>query len=748
MAVFENNTEKYFARSKNQYGEQQTVQEHLDNVSMLCASYLEPIGCQNAGKVLGEFHDFGKYSKKFARVLLHQETGINHAFPGAALLWNLYHNRFRETDILATVSAAHHGTIRPFDCQSAENCLRGVGNGCDSRGSQYSLFGMEDFQNAGMIFREEISPFPHPISLPPSSDPLEKMLCVRMLLSALADADYTDAATAFDPDYAQRTGNIALDAAEAMKRLLALREEKKRLSDADCELNRLRDELLEDCLQAGTGAPGMYTLTAPTGLGKTLSLMAFALNHCITHPKMRRVILLLPFLAIANQNAVDYRKIIPDLLESHSAAEWTDETRLLSERWSASCIITTNVGFFEPLFADSAVDVRRLHQIANSVIILDEAQSLPPALLDSTLKTVRALCENYGCSFVFSTATQPHFAYRPGLGNGWDPTEIVPDPQRLFHATRRVRFEWRTAKKTPFEEVARALAEHASGCVIVNLRKHAAELYETVCRYRDPNEVFMLSTDLCQAHREQVIHTIRDRLAKDIPTLLVSTQCIEAGVDLDFPVLFRALAPLESVIQAAGRVNRNGKMPEGGQVIVFIPDVPADKMYPKGEYYQHAANCVLTLMSRHPIDCSDLSHISEYYEILYTYGSGDKKALLDGIGKEDYEGVAKEYKMIETGGVQVIVPWSDDQDAIKLYRSIRDRYDKKGLTPGLLADARPITVTSFDVQRVQQCCTPLYYRSWEKNEDESTPWYLLGVPEKYDPKKGLALSEASDDLIF
>lgn len=743
--------EIFYARSMNPQGKQQTVQEHLGNVSRLCSSYLEPIDCTDAGKILGEFHDFGKYSQRFADVLQHRATGVNHAFPGAALLWNMYHSRYPVgADILATVAAAHHGTVKPFNDVSARNCLQGVGNGRDSLGSQYSLFGINEIQNAVSAFQREVSPSGRRITLPVSSagNQLEKMLCVRMLLSALADADYTDAAAAFDADYINRTKDVPLDASAAMERLLTIRAEKKKNSSADSALNRLRDNLFEDCLKAGAGEPGMYTLTAPTGLGKTLSLMAFALNHCITHPKMRRVILLLPFLAIARQNADDYRKIISGLLESHSAVEWTDETRLLSERWSAPCIITTNVGFFEPLFADSAVDVRRLHQIANSVIVLDEAQSLPPALLDSTLKTVRALCKNYGCTFVFSTATQPHFAYRPGLGDGWSPTEIVPDPQALFNATRRVRFDWRIPDKTPFDDVARELADHPTGCVIVNLRKHAAELYDAVCRYRNPDEVFMLSTDLCQAHREQVIQTIRDRLSTGIPTLLISTQCIEAGVDLDFPVLFRALAPLESIIQAAGRVNRNGKMPGGGQVVVFIPDVPANKTYPKGEYYQYAANCVLTLLSRHPIDCSDLSHINEYYELLYTYGSGDKPALLDSIRMEDYESTAKAYRMIESGGVQVIVPWPDNEDAMELYRSIKEQYDKKGLTPGLLADARPITVTSFDVQRVQKCCVPLYYRSWERNGDAATQWYLLGIPENYDSKKGLALSEMSDEFIY
>ena len=237
---------------------------------------------------------------------------------------------------------------------------------------------------------------------------------------------------------------------------------------------------------------------------------------------------------------------MPDLLEIHSNAQLNERSRLLSQRWDAPCIVTTSVGFFQPLFSAKPTDCRHLHQFANSVLVLDEAQSLPAHLLDATLRTVKLLCSQYGCTVVFSTATQPSFDYRPGLS--WRPREIAPNPDALFAATRRVTFAWRLKQPTSLDEIAGEMAQESQACAIVNLRAHAKALYQTLVEQTGEENTFFLTTDLCPAHRLAVLTEIQGRMQAGLPCYLVSTQCIEAGVDLDFPVVFRALAPLEAII--------------------------------------------------------------------------------------------------------------------------------------------------------------------------------------------------------
>ena len=416
------------------------------------------------------------------------------------------------------------------------------------------------------------------------------------------------------------------------------------------------------------------------------------------------------------------------MLESHSAAVLDERARMLSERWDAPCIVTTNVGFFEPLFSARPTDCRRLHQIAGSVIVLDEAQSLPPDLLEATLQTVKLLCSRYGCTVVFSTATQPSFQHLPGLQ--WTPTEIVPAPEVLFQATRRVTYDWRIEQPVSYRQIAEELTSCKQGCVIINLRAHAEKLFH-ILEETVSDSVFFLTSDLCGAHRSKVLEIVKERLAEGESCYLVASQCIEAGVDLDFPVVYRALAPLESIIQAAGRCNRNGDGPDG-RVIVFLPD--EERLYPPGTYYQRAAVCVKTLSSRHPIDCFNLKHIEEYYEILYSNADGDKEKLKQAIQNRDYEAVQKEYRLIESKGVQVIVPWKDEMD---LFFSVQEEYEKTGLTKELIKRARPLTVSSFAENQVKECCILLFFRTYGQESEVKTDWYLLGNRKCYHEKLGL-----------
>lgn len=726
--------ECYYARSANASGEKETLGHHAQRASGLCGEFLKPIGYAEIGSILGGLHDFGKAGERFAEVLEGKRVHVNHAYPGAALAYRLYGQK-KTARMLATVIAAHHSCLDGNCILRLKELIQGIGSGYDEEGYLFSLFGMAEMKEALEAFQSEnpqLMGIKIPKPLPDEEDAVADMLLARFLLSALADADYSASAEHFQLDYLKTHTGPALNPEEALERLLQIRTEKQKSSTSSPALNALRDRLFEDCLRAAELPPGLYTLTAPTGLGKTLSLLAFATKHCIRYRQMRRIILILPYLAIMEQNVRDYRRILPELLESHSAAVLDEKARLLAERWDAPCIVTTNVGFFEPLFSAKPTDCRHLHQLAGSVIVLDEAQSLPPDLLEATLRTVNLLCVQYGCTVVFSTATQPSFQHLPGLE--WKPTEIVPDPERLFQTARRVTYDWRIEEQVSYRQIADELITHRQGCVIVNLRAHAEKLFhilEEIVSDAESEGIFYLTSDLCGMHRIKVLEAIKERLRHGKSCYLVASQCIEAGVDLDFPVIYRALAPLEAIIQAAGRCNRNGDSTDG-KVIVFLP--AEERLYPPGAYYQRAALCVKILASRHPIDCFDLKHIEEYYEILYSNGDGDKEKLKKAVENRDYRKVQEEYRLIEAKGVQVIVPWKEEMD---LFDSLQEEYRKNGLTRDLIRRARLLTVSSFAEDKVKECCIPLFFQTYGRESEVQTDWYFLGNQDCYHEKLGL-----------
>lgn len=738
--------ERYYARSANSVGKKETLGHHAQRASELCNEFLRPIGYTEIGSILGGLHDFGKASEKFAEVLEGKRMHVNHAYPGAALAYSCY-GRKKTARMLAMVIAAHHSYLDSGCIPKLKALIQGTGSGYDEDGNTFSLFGETEIQEALEVFQKDnpwLMQTRIPKPLPDEEDPVADMLLARFLLSALADADYSSSAEHFEPDYLKTHTGPTLDPKEALECLLQIRAEKQRRSTSSSVLNGFRDRLFEDCLRGAESLPGLFTLTAPTGLGKTLSLLAFALKHCMKYKQMRRIILILPYLAIMEQNVRDYRRVLPELLESHSAAVLDERARFLSERWDAPCIVTTNVGFFEPLFSARPTDCRRLHQLAGSVIVLDEAQSLPPDLLEATLRTVNLLCSKYNCTVVFSTATQPSFQHLPGLQ--WKPMEIVPDPERLFQATRRVTYDWRLKEPISYRQIGVELLSHRQGCVIVNLRVHAEKLFhilEELVSETEQEGIFYLTSDLCGAHRSRVLENIKERLEEGKSCYLVASQCIEAGVDLDFPVIYRTLAPLESVIQAAGRCNRNGDGPDG-RLVVFLPE--EERLYPPGAYYQRAAVCVKTLASRHPIDCHDLRHIEEYYEILYSNGEGDREKLKEALEERDYRKVQEAYKLIKSRGVQVIVPW---KDKMELFDSVQEEYERTGLTQDLIRRARPLTVSSFAEDKVRECCVPLLFRIYGKESEIQADWYLLGNRECYHEKLGLNFSAlTSFDGIF
>lgn len=643
----DNNTQ-YYAKSKREDGTQELLRSHLEKVREMAGVFGEQIGSRKTAELCGKLHDFGKYSKSFQGVLERKYFHIDHALGGAAFLYCLLGKRKSSVGYRAAIEAinGHHDGLTGYDELGAflENSLQANDPVECNNQKTAALAGQKQYQEASNAFLRD---FPRFLSeglviekvqkMEGINEAIDEMLYTRMLFSCLVDADYTVSSEK------ELQKPLEFEAKQWLEALDKYREELKKNAKGSSIVNDLRDLLFERCGEAARLKEGLFTLTAPTGTGKTLALLHFALQHADEFGK-KRIILVLPFLALTEQSYEVYSNIIPEILQDHSQSELDDRQWEFAERWESPFIITTSVKFFQALFAQKPTDCRKLHNIANSIILFDEAQTLPANLLTATLNAVNTLCTRYHCTMVFSTATQPEFKAIQGVS--WKPIEIVPDYPMMYEKLKRTQVEWRIKKQIPLEAIAREMEEEENVCVIVNLRRHAVELFEVLksdgC---NREELFFLTTDLCPKHRSEVIRKIKERQEARLPCKVVSTQCIEAGVDLDFHVLYRALAPLEAIVQAAGRCNRSGKSGVGN-VVVFEPEVEGI-LYPPDKWYQNAAVVVKEILSRENIDINDPECISNYYEILFQEYAKDKEALTKAIEDRDYKETAREYKLID-----------------------------------------------------------------------------------------------------
>lgn len=439
-------------------------------------------------------------------------------------------------------------------------------------------------------------------------------LHTRFLFSCLVDADFLDTEEHFKPAISAMRATPSLLAEDNLKALLTLLYSKP----ADGEVNLRRRQLLQDCLSKAKTPPGLFTLTAPTGSGKTLSSLAFALQHIAAQNnalplddagRFRRIIVVIPFTTVIEQTAREYRKVFesvfrPDyVLEHHSAvAPRPTESdrerdaeearlrraRLAAENWDAPIVVTTSVQFFESLFSNRTSDCRKLHNITRSVVLFDEVQTLPPRLVPSLLSAVNLLVKDFGVTAVFGTATQPAFECAgPAILGEWKPTPIASDVEAFAETMRRTRIEIAPREtQMTWHEVATAMTDPnqpQQALCVVNTTKDARALFQLLKASPLGTHCFHLSSRMCAAHRQIKLKEICRRLGTKVkePCILVSTQLIEAGVDVDFPVVWRALGPLDSIIQSAGRCNREGHSPEPRPVHVFRP---ADGGVPRGPY--------------------------------------------------------------------------------------------------------------------------------------------------------------------
>lgn len=494
---------------------------------------------------------------------------------------------------------------------------------------------------------------------------------VRMLFSCLVDADFLATESFMRPDQAGLRPAGTADRLPEMAALL--NEHLSRFPQPTHPVDQARAAVLDACSAAASERPGLFSLTVPTGGGKTLSSLAFALRHALHHGQ-RRIIYVVPFTSIIEQNAAVFRSIFepleragepPIVLEHHSnlsPERESTQSRLASENWDAPLIVTTAVRFYESLHAARTSSCRRLHRTANAVVILDEAQCLPVDSLRPCLEALRELSGHYRTSVVLCTATQPAVGKGPDFPIGLeDIREIAPEPDRLYESLKRVEVE----KRGPMDDAAltRAIEEEEQVLAIVNTRNHAQLLFRSL----RPNEGnFHLSASMCPAHRRAVLGTLRKRLDAGEPVRLVSTQVVEAGVDLDFPVVYRAMAGIDSIAQAAGRCNRNGRLSAPGRTIVFESEHQSTEVY-----FRETAQVSARVLAVHP-DPLSLEAVHTYFELYYLGhrpGEGlpwDRKDITGLLRCGDrrelpflfqFRTVADRFQLIESEQISVIIPY-------------------------------------------------------------------------------------------
>ena len=455
----------FYSRSENSNGNKEELPLHLKKTECLASQFAKAFDEEIAGQWLGLFHDAGKASELFQDVLHHREHNVNHAAAGACLLYKM-------NSLIARVIYAHHDGL-VWDIKDDLNCSFQISRSQDTQnGKRFAVSGQKEYMLLNQYMRNEIGiPKEYPVMIANESNSfystLFEMLHARVLLSCLADADYTASASHENEHVLEEVNGESLNSDKILENLENYRKNIISESTASSSVNSIREKVYSACLQAALQKPGIFTLTAPTGTGKTLALMAFAAAHAKQYQK-RRVIIVLPYLSIISQNAKIYQEICGNVLEAHSMANYTEKTKQLSERWNAPVIITTSVKFFEVFFKSRPADVRFLHNITNSVIVFDEAQSIPHNLVGTTMETMRMMCEKFRCTLLLSTATQPAFDIRKDIQ--FHPYEILSDSAIIYQQMNRVSVDWNLETPLSWTAIAEKMSGQSSVCCVVNLK--------------------------------------------------------------------------------------------------------------------------------------------------------------------------------------------------------------------------------------------------------------------------------------
>lgn len=648
----------------------QGLEEHLLCVARLAARFAEAFHSESWGYCAGLWHDLGKYQAEFQERLLGSQVSVEHSGAGAALAFK----KSKELGMpLAFVIAAHHaglanpvsnepGFPSPLRERLRENTprLEKILPFTPDEIVSYPLPQIPQFLRASSGLRQE--------DLSRKSE-----FWTRFLFSVLVDADRLNTEAFCAPTKAALRSRFSTINTLRQRLESFIKNKIDGLSSIEKAkpLNLWRMAILEACRKAAALPPGVFSLTVPTGGGKTLSAMSFALGHAEQHA-LRRVIVVIPYTSIIEQNAEVYRKALgaenvvehhsnldPDKSKSTYEEELTRRHELACENWDAPVIVTTTVQFFESLFSNHPSRCRKIHNIARSVIILDEVQSLPPGFLLSIVEALKELTTHYGCSIVLSTATPPALAAREQFEVGLTGIrEIVANTKELAEKLKRVEYTWpnEDAPPTRWQQLAERMIESHQVLAVVHKRDDARNLARELQAIAPDERVWHLSALMCAAHRSEVLAQIKKSLVQGAACRVVSTQLVEAGVDVDFPVVYRALGGLDSIVQAAGRCNREGHL-EKGHVVVFR----ATTSPPRGTPRQ-AMEVTETLLREAggSLDLSDPELFDQFFRMLYLVKDLDAKRIQTLRQEFNFASVGREFKLIEDGFTRsIVVPYGE-----------------------------------------------------------------------------------------
>ncbi|MDD2599924.1 MAG: CRISPR-associated helicase Cas3' [Kiritimatiellae bacterium] len=653
----------------------QSLEQHALCVAAICAGFSKIFSASEWGYAAGMLHDLGKARKPFQEMLAGLRTkgsDTQHAVYGAKAAFD------KESLPLAFIVAGHHAGLH--DIADLQEAVGKISAEESTALVQSSTGASIRFPHDNTLPKAVLNAL---VALPQNTLPLEYF--TRMLFSCLIDADRLD--SAFWEKLGEDTTRLSNSElplnTTALLACVNAERERKRSANPDSPLSAIRNKIFDSSVTASDKPQGFFSLTVPTGGGKTLAAMAFALAHAKKH-NLRRIIVVIPYLSIIEQNAAEYRRILdPDkkgiVLECHSSVspprhatnDEVSKLELVSENWDAPIIITTSVQFIESLFAASPSRARKLHNIADAVVIFDEVQTLPLHLLSPMLSVFRELVTNYGVSFVLSSATQPAFRHSINLPDGFYPeeiTEVAPNPLSLFAELRRVVYKLPKQGETlSWDELSKHLVAAEQCLCVVNLTRHARVLWDKLndklkdklgegIKYLQQRPIH-LSSAMCPAHRLAIIRKIRRRLKSGEPCRVISTQLVEAGVDVDFPVVWRAMGPLDSIVQVAGRCNREGKLPEFGTVHIFTPD---DNKLPQGIYSTATGQAAITLgrLGSEASLClaTDPSIFTQYFSELFQLSNTDTREIMQDRKGFRFRTVAEKAVVIKDSGIPVVIP--------------------------------------------------------------------------------------------
>ncbi|MGI6233371.1 MAG: CRISPR-associated helicase Cas3', partial [Prevotella sp.] len=642
----------------------QSVEDHCQGTAALAEKMAKAFGAGPWGKLCGLWHDIGKYSEKFQSHIrassglepsLHDPGKIDHATAGGLLAKEMLEQMCLP---IAYCIVGHHSGLMDY-----------IGDG---RGNlQFHLSSQVqhylDEVRKCLPDKWDIPELPIP-KFDKDTGIKAWHLWIRMLFSCLVDADWLDTEKFMKPDqYAARGRYKTL---EQLKPLLDQYLSELANKAPKTKVNDIRADIQSECREAASWSQGIYSLTVPTGGGKTLSSLVWAFGHAMKHG-LRRIIIAIPYTSIVTQTADTLRKIFGtgNVVEHHSYADFDhlpDEMRrkmkLATENWDAPIIVTTNVQLFESLYANKTSRCRKLHNIAKSVLILDEVQTLPAENLHPIIDVLNSLGKYMGTSILFTTATQPSFSGTIGSGTarfeGLQCKEIIQDVKGLFDKMRRVKIDFQISPRT-FESLAEELSHYKQILCVVNTRRKAQQLYEAL-----PNKdhAFHLSRMMCQQHISDELANIKKLLSDGEPVQVISTQLIEAGVDIDFPEVWREMAGLDSIAQSAGRCNREGKNAQG-RVQVF----QLEGSSPRG-ILAKASSASRDLLDAGEDDFLSPKVANDYFRLFYSkLNDTDQSGISDSLYrlKPQFEEAAQNFKLIkEDNPLTIYVPYSDEGERL------------------------------------------------------------------------------------